>query len=100
MDILLKGKEEQSFFGYIGSTGDVRDLLLENVKAPSNCNTNCMGAVVARNYGWIERVGVKSGSLTGKNSSYPEQNNNTYNMSIGGIVGLNANHIVDIIKRI
>ena len=87
-----QGKRGVGLFGYLDSKGCIRNLFLENVKTPTNCDTNCLGTVVARNHGLITEIGVKSGNLNAMNKSWPNDDK-WYTITVGGIVGRNDGQI-------
>ena len=79
--LTVKGSDENAgLFGYIGSNGMVKNVVLKHVQIASDYQNACVGGVAGNNDGAIENCSV-SGSVSGNSNS-----GGTYN-SVGGIVG-------------
>ena len=77
----MKGSDENAgLFGYIGSNGMVKNVVLKHVQIASDYQNAYVGGVAGNNDGAIENCSV-SGSVSGNSNS-----GGTYN-SVGGIVG-------------
>ena len=79
--LTVKGSDENAgLFGYIGSNGMVKNVVLKHVQIASDYQNAYVGGVAGNNDGAIENCSV-SGSVSGNSNS-----GGTYN-SVGGIVG-------------
>mgnify|MGYP001105739409 CR=1 FL=1 len=79
--LTVKGSDENAgLFGYIGSNGMVKNVVLKHVQIASDYQNAYVGGVAGNNDGAIENCSV-SGSVSGNSNS-----GGTYNC-VGGIVG-------------
>ena len=78
-------------FGFIGNTGKVSNIVFDNVNIYSK--SNLMGTVAGYSEGSVERITVANAGLTLVNSFDVVP---TYNLSIGGIVGVSTRNGLNI----
>jgi len=84
--LTVKGSDENAgLFGYIGSNGMVKNVVLKHVQIASDYQNAYVGGVAGNNDGAIENCSV-SGSVSGNSNSGGTYNSVGYN-SVGGIVG-------------
>jgi filamentous hemagglutinin family protein len=86
-NLTLSSSQSQNSYGlfpFIGSSGIVRNLTLQNVNISAGANTQFIGALAGQNNGTVTNVAVLSGSVSGGSFS---------GIGAGGLIGQNAGSI-------